>query len=293
MHGPSRDSLAAARDRLDEVLAAGGSSQPTDDGLFPADLGADPVAGDLVPADLAVDLFAVVRLLDHEANLRRALTDPALAGQDREALTHTVFSSRVGPAAAEVLAGLARARWSDPGDIADAVEELAVRAELADAQRRDTLDDVEDELFRLARAIDSSAELHAALTEPVRTEADRAELLDGLLADRVDRVTARLAQFAVGHPRGRPLDTVLEGYAGAAARVRRQLVANVVTVVPLTDRQRARMVGLLEQIYDRAVHLDVQVDPSVVGGVRVQVGDEVIDATIAQRLREARRRLAS
>jgi F-type H+-transporting ATPase subunit delta len=77
----------------------------------------------------------------------------------------------------------------------------------------------------------------------------------------------------------------------AAADRRRQVVAHVVAAAPLTTEQRSRLEAALQRRYGR-VRLNVDVDPSVLGGLRVQVGSELVDGTVTARLDEARRRMA-
>jgi F-type H+-transporting ATPase subunit delta len=77
-----------------------------------------------------------------------------------------------------------------------------------------------------------------------------------------------------------------------AAESQGETVATVRVARPLASDEQRRLAGLLSSQYDTTVHLNVVVDPEVVGGMRVEIGDEVIDGTIASRLDEARRRLA-
>jgi F-type H+-transporting ATPase subunit delta len=97
----------------------------------------------------------------------------------------------------------------------------------------------------------------------------------------------------VAHPRGRSLTVALDLCAGIAARHRQQLVALVRTAVDLSAGQRRRLAQALTASYGHDVHLDVVVDPSVVGGISVQIGDELIDGTAASRLAAVRRKLAA
>jgi F-type H+-transporting ATPase subunit delta len=109
----------------------------------------------------------------------------------------------------------------------------------------------------------------------------------------VTPVTLGLISQMVAHPRGRPLTVALDLCAGIAARRRQQLIAVVRTAVELSASQRRRLAGALARSYGQDVHLDVVIDPSVVGGISVQIGDELIDGTAASRLAAVRRRLAA
>ncbi len=63
--------------------------------------------------------------------------------------------------------------------------------------------------------------------------------------------------------------------------------------MPLSDTQKQRLGAALAKLYGRRMHLNLDVDPEVLGGIRVQVGDEVINGSLADRLDEATRRMAS
>lgn len=269
MQGASRESLAAARDTLGALLRS----------------------GDTDLAALADELFEVTGVLDRERGLRRALTDPSRSGDDRAALARAVFGDRVGAAAVDVLVWAVRARWSSPRELVDALELLAVEAQVAAADRAGHLDAVEDELFRTARIVAGTPELRSALADLSAPVANRAALIEDLLADQVHDETLRLVRRAVVAPRGRTFDRTLEQYAQVAADLRSRLVATVTASVPLTEEQRGRLGAALARIYGHEVHLNVQVDPSIVGGISVAIGDEVIDGTVVSRLEDARRRL--
>ena len=62
--------------------------------------------------------------------------------------------------------------------------------------------------------------------------------------------------------------------------------------MPLSDRQKQRLGAALAKLYGREMHLNLEVDPEVLGGIQVRVGDEVINGTIADRIAEANRRIA-
>jgi F-type H+-transporting ATPase subunit delta len=93
-------------------------------------------------------------------------------------------------------------------------------------------------------------------------------------------------------PRGRTLEDGLEDYAALAADVRSRTLATVTTAVALDEGQKQRLAASLSAQLGVAVQLQVEIDPKVVGGVVVHVGDEVIDGSTRHRLAEARRRLA-
>ncbi len=271
MQGASRESLAAARERLDGLLA----DQQVD------------------AASLGGELFDVAHLLDRTHGLRRALSDPSHSGERKSELARSLFEDRVGAAALDVLDGLVRAHWSRALDLADAVEVLAVTSVVAGAEREGRLDDLEDELFRFGRILVGQPRLRAALSDRSAPAQQRGELLRDLLEGKATPATLRLVREVVERPRGRGIDSGLEVYSRITAERRRRLVATVRSAVALTEQQQRRLVDALSAAYGHEVRLNVEVDPEVLGGLSVRVEDELIDGTVRGRLDEVRRRLGA
>ncbi len=270
MRGASRASFGQARDQL-ATLASG-----------PA-----------VAATMGEELFAVASLLDREAGLRRALADATSPAAARTGLVRGLLGGRVSPATIDLVAGMATAHWSVPGDLADAAEQLAVLATAAGAEGGGQLDEVEDALFRFGRIVSGEPELHAALSGPRLPADGKRGLLETLLAGKVSPVSLRLITQAATHPRGRSLEASLAEYARLAAAWRQRLIATVRVATDLTSGQRERLTAALAAIYGHGVQLNVMLDPSVVGGMSIQIGDEFIDGTLSSLLTSLRRRLAA
>jgi F-type H+-transporting ATPase subunit delta len=150
---------------------------------------------------------------------------------------------------------------------------------------------VEDDLFRFARLVAGQPGLREALVGPADAAAKQS-LLDNLLSSKVSAPSMSLITQLLTHPRGRSPQVVLDLAAGIAAQRREQLIAVVRVATELTPAQRQRLMSALVNTYGRGLHLNVVHDPAVVGGLSVQIGDELIDGTAATRLGEVRRRLA-
>ncbi|MFE0760028.1 F0F1 ATP synthase subunit delta [Streptomyces smyrnaeus] len=270
MNGASRQALAAARESLTALT--------------------DSTSVDA--AALADELAAVTALLEREVSLRRVLTDPAKDGEAKASLVRQVLGSRLSGPAADLVSGMVRSRWSAPRDLVDAVEELADLADLIAAERDGSLDDVEDELFRFGRTAASSPDLRAALASRTAQAEAKRTLVHQLLDGRVRPSSERLVTRLVTQPRGRSLDGGLEALSRLAAERRNRSVAVVTSAVPLSDGQKRRLGAALAKLYGRQVHLNLDVDPEVLGGITVRVGDEVINGSIADRLDETQRRMA-
>jgi F-type H+-transporting ATPase subunit delta len=167
-----------------------------------------------------------------------------------------------------------------------------VTAQSARAESAGRLDDLEDELFRFSRIVDAEPELRGALAGPGLPADRKQSLVTALLEGKVTPSALALISELVTHPRGRSLERALAEYGRLVAERRRRLVALIRTIVDLSEEQRTRLAAVLAAAYGHEVHLNIEIDPKVVGGLSIQLEDEIIDGTIAGRLEELRRRLA-
>jgi F-type H+-transporting ATPase subunit delta len=268
MLGSSRAAFAAGHDAFAAALGSGANGSAVAD-----------------------DLFGVTGALDSSASLRRALVDPSRDANAKRGLVQTLFASRISPEAAAVVNALVSQHWADDQDLGDATETLAVEALVASAEAGGRLDALEDDLFRFGRLVAADPGLRAALSSHGGDESVKADLVETLLAGKASAETIRLARQAAVSPRGRRFSRVLETYLAIAAKRREQMTATVTAAVSLTQAQRQRLAQALSGIYNGPVQINVVLDPAVVGGIRVQVGDEVVDGTILRRLQEAERAL--
>ena len=234
----------------------------------------------------------MLRLLDQEHALRRALADPSKPANEKGAIVVALLHGKVTSATEELVAATARSRWASSADMTDAVEQLAAEAYAVAAEEAGQLDDLEDELFRFGRVVASEPELRAALGEAVLPDDRKRGLLGALLDGKVTPVALRLITEVSLHPRGRSLVPSLEMCTRIAAERRQRLIAVVRTSAALTPEQRRRLADALAGIYGHEVYVNIVIDPTVMGGMTIQVGDELIDASVASRLAAVRRRLA-
>jgi len=267
MSGTLRETAAGLRARLDERRGAPG-----------------------MPA-LPGDLFAAADLIADDVPLRAALSDAGQPSGARVGLVRTLFDGRVSTLAVDVLADVVAQRWPDPGAMVDALEGLGAQAAFLGAQESGSLDAVEDQLFAFHQAVSGSADLQMALTDPARPAVAKAALVDTLLEGRAEPQAGQVLSYAMSHLRGRRADAVVDGLMDLAAEQRDRSVAEVRVARPLDADQATRLAAALSRIHGRDVRLNVAVDPEVIGGISVRLGTEVIDATMATRIEQARRAL--
>jgi len=269
--GSSRQALLALRGALDEQLKGASSAECT---------------------ALSADLFKALGAVGSSVGLRRALTDPARDHASKTALINDLFGSQIGAKAVSLLVSAASFRWSSSSEIAHAIEQIAVEAEATAANGENALDRVEEELFLFSRLIVTSNELHLALNDRADSTDRKVALVDSIFAAKAAPSTVRLLQALVGGTRGRSIEAALSAFAHAVSARRNRLVAVVRSVIALTPAQSEKLAASLTKQVGQPVHINTEIDPSVLGGIEVRFADEIIDGTISNRLAEASRALA-
>ena len=261
---------ASAEARKDLVVRAGGSDKLDENAV------------------LGEQLFAVARMLRAEPALRRICTDAAVDAEAKAGLASNVFSGKLDQPALDVTSAAVRQRWTTPGDLAEVLEELGVQALVRSAGPQ--APQVEDELFAVAQMIDGNQDLRAALSDPARSDDDKCGLIASIIEGDVLPATLQLVRQAERSEL--PVVRALAEFERIAAEVQQELLAVVHTARPLGATDTDRLAQALGKAYNATVHLHIVEDPNVIGGLRVRIGDDVIDGTVATRLDEASRRIA-
>ncbi|HET6909397.1 MAG TPA: F0F1 ATP synthase subunit delta [Mycobacteriales bacterium] len=266
MQGASRESLGSLRDALRD--SASTDAQTVSD-----------------------ELFAVVSLLTDQGSLRRALADPGIEADAKQRLVDNLLRGKISDPSLDLVRRVARSRWSEPRDVVDALEAVAVDAAMTQAEADGQLDEVEDELFRVQRIIDGEPSLRAALTNRNLPSDRKQQLVHRLLDGKAADVTVALVERAVLHPRGRTIERVLNEFTAFAAQRRSRLIARVTSAVALSEQQQDQLASALASEFGHEVRLQLVVDPAIIGGITVRVGDELLDASVLRQLDGARRHL--
>ena len=269
--GASRQSLIAARKSLDELLK----------GLSSAEASA-----------LSAHLFTVVTTLDSSTPLRRALTDNSRDANSKAELAKELFGKSSSDLAIKLLINLTALRWSSPSNLGDVIEQLAVEAEASVANQNNELDRLEEEIFQFSRIVASDLELRQILNSAKYSGEGKRVLVAKLLASKVSPSTSRLLASLVSGMRGRSIERTIAFYASAAAARKMRVIAHVKSAVELSQAQKDKLASSLSGKIGQPVRLNVELDPKVLGGLSIRFADELIDATIVNRLADAGRALA-
>ncbi|GEB44571.1 ATP synthase subunit delta [Microbacterium testaceum] len=240
-----------------------------------------------VDLDVARELFAAVGAVSGSSQLSGALSDSSVPAPARAGLVSAVFGSTYRPATVALLSSAAQQRWSNDGQFVEGLEELAIQAtSVAESA------DIESELFAFSRTVASNGGLELALGGRLGGASAKGSLVSTLLDGRASAGTALIVSSLVQNARGRRVRALLRRAERIVADQRARIVATVYAAAPLSAEQQTRLQNSLSARYGSAVTLNTVIDPTVVGGLRVQVADDVIDASVSARLADLRQRIA-
>jgi len=244
-------------------------------------------------ADLSGELVSVVKLLVGEAILARHLAEATGDANAKQQLLRRLLSGKVSTTTMDLLNTAVSVRWSTTSDFVGSVAHIAVLSLLVGAERDNQADEVEDQLFRFSRVLDAQPQLITLLSDYTTPAAGRVGLLHNVLNQNTGanpKAVALLTQ-TVELLHGERADEAVARLAQLAVARRGEIVAHVNAAAELSAVQRNRLVEVLTRIYNHPVSVQLNLDPALLGGLSVAVGDEVIDGTLASRLAVAQTKL--
>jgi F-type H+-transporting ATPase subunit b/F-type H+-transporting ATPase subunit delta len=243
---------------------------------------------------LADELASVAALLDREAVVTRYLTVAAEDAGPRVRLLERLVSDNVGEHALDILKTAVSQRWSASADLVSAIELALRHALLMRAEHAGTIDDVEDQLFWFSRTLDAQPRLSILLGDYQAPADSRVELLRNVLksaSKTVNPIAVDLLAKTVELLRGQPVEVAVLTLAEVAVARHGEVVAHVKAAAELSDAQRERLTQVLSRIYGHPVKAQMQIEPELLGGLAISVGDEIIDGTLSSRLAAAQTQL--
>ncbi|HJE52136.1 MAG TPA: F0F1 ATP synthase subunit delta [Tessaracoccus flavescens] len=258
-----------------------------DAALTGLDTAVDGIATD---AATSAELFAVVDVLDGQPRLRRSLSDPSATDESRAGLAKRLFGGKVSEAAVAVLGAVVQKPWGSGSDLVGGLERQGIRLALQQAQRDGSLARVIQELYTVLTTVDGNPELQGTLRNKALPVDGKQTLVSKLINGKVAPATETLASRAV-KARQRNFTTTVASYLQMAADLTGEKIARVKVARPLDDARVSRLKAALETQVGAPVSLQIEVDPSVLGGMSVAIDDDVIESTVAGRLEQARRQL--
>lgn len=252
----------------------------------------DVLAGSVVADEAAAsDLFQVADLLTEQPMLRRSLSDPSATPEQRQALAARLFGGKIAPSAMQVVDGAVGHPWGSPQRLVRGIERQGVRLALRSAQEQGQLDTVTAELDTVADAVLLTPEVNDILRDRAVPVGEKQKLIASLAKNALPATRQLLSRSVDGGARGFQL--AITSYLDMAAQLTRRTIAKVRVARPLDEARVSRLQSALEKQVGRGVLLQIDVDPAVLGGMSVQIDDEVIESTVAARLDDARRQLTT
>jgi F-type H+-transporting ATPase subunit delta len=268
--GSSRQSLVTARAKLDAAIKGATST---------------------IASELSSQLFFAADVLSKNTSIRRAFADPSRDAASKAALVKDLFTKSLAAPALGILTDVSTLRWSAAGDLVHVLEQLAIEAEASAANLNNELDRVEDELFETSQLVVDNFDLRKALVGTGTPEAKSA-LITEVLSKKASTSTVKLAVALVTGLRGRSIEAAFADYLFGLANRRNRLIAEIRVASAITDAQKTRLAAAIESQVGQPIRVNVQVDPSILGGVSVRFADELVDGSVSNRLAGAGRALA-
>lgn len=265
--GSSRQSLVAARVALDAAVKGVDAQEAS---------------------KLSAELFFAADVLGSNISVRRALTDTSRDAAAKGALIKDLLASKVGTAAVGLLTELSALRWSGAKDLVQVIEQLAIEAEATAANISGDLDRVENEMFVISSTISNSSELRKAFKSDAVVA--KAQLAADLLKNASSSTTKLVSQM-VNSWRGRSIESAFADYQWALAARRNRVIALVRIAAPISQAQQDRLAAALNKQVGQPVRMNIEIDPTVLGGVSVKFADEMVDGSVSNRLAGAARAL--
>ena len=236
------------------------------------------------------ELFTITSALDHNIQLERALTDPSRPVEDKVAVVKTLIGDDAHPLTMEIMSDLVARRWSRVSDIANAAEDFGVDGMMYYADYTNTTLQVSIELAELHSALLNLPVVRTKLYDATVSSEARVKLLYSLIGDAdFTKVTKRLAEHATCNLRNRRYLQTIQWLINKFSRHMGESMVTVTTATPLSKEQVEKLIAIYSAKTGHPVHINSVVDPTVMGGMRIQVGDEVTDNTVVAQLQHLQR----
>ena len=240
------------------------------------------------------ELFSVTNVLDRNIRLERALTDPSRPVEDKVALLNELVGDQAHEMTMEILTDLVGRRWSRVSDIANAVEDFGVDGMMYYADATDATLQVSIELAELHSALLNLPVIRSGLSSDRAPAEARIKLLYALVGNKdLNKVTMRLAEHAACNPRRRRYLSTIHWLINKFSRHMGESMVTVTTAAPLNPEQVDKLIAVYSKRLGRPVHINSNVDPTVIGGMRIEIGDEVTDNTVVAQLQQLQRRVTN
>lgn len=238
---------------------------------------------------VAADFLALANVVAGEPALISALLDGERSAEDKRTLIDRVFGAYGSPSARALLARSVAAKWSDEASFSAGLFEIGIRAVAEFAGNADV---ITRELVAVGEAIEAHGALELTLSSKLTPVAEKRRILDRVFTDKVSEATRLILDELVNDPERRRLRRLLAWASRTVADQGQRSIARVTSAVPIEGANLERLQRALSVKYGRPVQVATLTDPSVIGGLRIEFGSDVIDDTVAGRLANLHRTLS-
>lgn len=237
--------------------------------------------------DAAQVCFELGRALGANSSLVAALTSYDVDSATKAKLVTKLIGKAGGSSTSELVQSLVTARWSRPQDLLVGLEHAGIRL----ASRSEA--GLEQQLLAIRGVVSSDPELELALGSKLSVVDAKLKLADKVFSKKVTPAAMLVLRHLLAQPRARRIGAMLTAAADIAAAETGALLATATVARELASAQLASIQKVLTQKYGREVRVNVIVDEAVIGGIKIRVGNDVLDGSLATRMNELRQKLAS
>lgn len=240
---------------------------------------------------LGHQMLGVAHIIAENRPLLNSLTDPARSNADKQKLAREVFTGTADAAVVEQLCELVTGHWLDPIKLLTRMHDLGIESVIAGSVSASV--PVEDELFAVINVLKHDRQLRQALDPSRLSTADqRAQLATRLFESQLSEAALTLLVWCARHEVRAGITYNLRRVCELAARRRGLVIADVTSAVELTQAQQQRLIKALAKRTGHDVELHLEVDPEVIGGLRILVDERLYDNTTRSALKALRTQIA-
>jgi F-type H+-transporting ATPase subunit delta len=268
--GSSRQSFVTARAKLDAAVKGASAASAS---------------------ELSSHLFFAADVLSQNTSIRRAFADPARDAASKGALVKDLFGKSLSATALEILTAVSTLRWSAAGDLVHVVEQLAIEAEASAANLNNELDRVEDELFEDSRTRSRKLRTTQSACRGRNAQA-KTSLVTEVLSKKRICINYQAGSCACNQPSWSQHRGSICRLSLRLANRRNRLIAVIRVATEISDSQKSRLATAIEKQVGQPIRVNIEVEPSILGGVSVKFADELVDGSVSHRLASAGRALA-
>ena len=174
----------------------------------------------------------------------------------------------------------------------DPVARRYAQALTEEAQKAGSLDAIDADVALVAETLDASRQLRLTLTSPIVAHAKKNTILQRLFEGKVSDLSLRFLRLLVDKQRDGEIPAILDAYRALRDERDGVIEAEVRTAKPLSATEADRLKGALEARAGKTVRMRIAVDPALVGGLVVRLGDVVYDRSVKHQLETLRGQLA-